>query len=114
MAWLYALHVRSSLARSRVLKAEYMLSGMRDNVLALMCKRHGVSSIQGRGLDDLPEQQRARAAECLARSLESVELKRAFRVSADILLEEVYCADSGLAKKLEGPLNRMVKTVAFD
>lgn len=105
MAWLYALHVRSSVARSRLLQAEQMLSGMRENVLALMCKRYGVASVQGRGLDDLPEQQRARAAECLARALETLELKRAFRAGMDILLEEIRCADVDLAAKLAGPLN---------
>ena len=47
MAWLYALHVRSSIARSRLLQAEYMLSGMRDNVLAMMCERHGCSGCAG-------------------------------------------------------------------
>jgi hypothetical protein len=114
MAWLYALHVRSSIARSRLLQAEHMLRGMRDNVLALMCKHHGVASVQGRGLDDLPEQQRVRAAECLARSLEPVELVRAFRVTVGALLEEVRCADSGLAMKLEHPLNRILSCLAFD
>lgn len=34
MGWLYALHVRSSIARGRVWQAEYMLSAMRDQVLA--------------------------------------------------------------------------------
>jgi len=46
MAWLYALHVRSSIARGRRLQAEHMLSGMRDSVLALACKRHGVACVQ--------------------------------------------------------------------
>jgi len=113
MAWLYALHVRSSIARSRLLQAEYMLSGMRDNVLALMCTRHGVAAVQGRGLDDLSEEQKARAAECLAHSLEPVELKRAFRLTVDALLEEVRCADPGLATKLEGTLNSMVNCLAL-
>jgi hypothetical protein len=112
MAWLYALHVRSSIARSRLLQSECMLSGMRDNVLALMCKRHGVAAVQGRGLDDLPEQDRARAAECLARSLEPVELKRAFRLTVSALLEEVRCADPGLATKLERPLSSFVNCLA--
>jgi hypothetical protein len=113
MAWLYALHVRSSIARSRPLQAEHMLSGMRDNVLALMCKRHAVDSIQGRGLDDLPEQQRARAAECLARSLEPFELKRAFRVTVGALLEELRWHDSGLATKLELPLKGILSCLPF-
>jgi hypothetical protein len=113
MAWLYALHVRSSIARSRMLQAEYMLSGMRDNVLALMCKRHGVVAVQGRGLDELSEEQKARATECLARSLEPVELKRAFRLTVDALLEEVRCADPGLATKLEGTLRSIVNCLAL-
>jgi hypothetical protein len=108
MAWLYALHVRSSIARSRFLQAEHMLNGMRDNVLALVCKRHGVVAVQGRGLDDLPHDQRMRAAESRARSLEPVELTRAFRVTMRALVEEIGCADSNLATKLEGPLNRIV------
>jgi hypothetical protein len=113
MAWLYALHVRSSIARSRLLQAEYMLSGMRDNVLALMCQHQGIAAVQGRGLDDLAEEQKARAAECLARSLEPVELKRAFRLTVDALLEEVRCTDSSLATKLESTLNRMVNCLAL-
>jgi len=113
MAWLYALHVRSSLARSRLLQAEYMLSGVRDNVLALMCKRLGIAAVHGRGLDDLAEEQKVRAAECMARSLEPVELKRAFRVTVGALLEEVRWADSGLATKLEGTLNSIVNCLAL-
>jgi hypothetical protein len=114
MAWLYALHVRSSIARSRLLQAEYMLSGMRDNVLALLCKRYGVTSVQGRGLDDLPEQQRARAAESLVRSLEPNELQRAFRLTVNTLIEELKFAEHELAPKLEGPLNRIVNCLAID
>jgi hypothetical protein len=113
MAWLYALHVRSSIGRSRLLQAEFMLSGMRDNVLALTCLRQGVAAVQGRGLDDLTEEQKGRAAECLARSLEPSELKRAFRLTADALFEEVRWADSGLATKLEGTLNSMVNCLAL-
>jgi hypothetical protein len=108
MAWLYALHVRSSIARSRLLQAEHMLSGMRDSVLALVCTRHGVDSVQGRGFDDLPEQPRLRAAKCLPYSLEQSELKRAFRLTMDILLEEIRYTDPNLATKLERPLNSTV------
>ena len=111
MAWLYALHVRSSIARSRVLQAEHMLSGMRDNVLALMCKHHHLAAVQGRGLDDLPQEQKARAAESLARSLEPAELMRSFRVTMGVLLEELRCADSDLAAKLKGPFNTIVNSL---
>ncbi len=114
MAWLYALHVRSSLVRSRLLQAEHMLSGMRDNVLSLICKRHGVAPMQGRGLDDLLDEQRVVAAECLARSLEPAELTRAFRVTMDVLLEEVRRTDPGLASKLEPSLRLLVTSSAYD
>ena len=49
MAWLYALHARSSLARGRVWQAEYMISGVRDHVLALACVRHGCLPCRGAG-----------------------------------------------------------------
>lgn len=111
MAWLYALHVRSCIARSRWLQAEYMLSGMRDNVLAMMCKRESVSAVQGRGLDDLTEEQKARAAECLAGSLNPAELKRAFALTMNTLLQELRFSDSKLATRLEDPLNRIVTSL---
>lgn len=111
MAWLYALHVRSSIARARFLQAEHMLSGMRDNVLALMCKRQGVAAVQARGLDDLPEEQKEQAAQSLARSLKPAELTRAFRVTMGALLEELRYADSDLAAKLEVPLNTIVNSL---
>jgi hypothetical protein len=114
MAWLYALHVRSSIARARLLQAEYMLSGMRDNVLALMSKRHGVDPVQARGLDDLPAEQRLQAAECLARSLEPAELKRAFQLTVDALLEELHQTDPAVAAKLERPLLLMVNSLAVN
>lgn len=111
MAWLYALHVRSSIARSRFLQAEHMLSGMRDNVLALICKRHGVAAVQGRGLDDLPDDHGTRAAECLARSLDPAELTRAFQLTVSALVEEVGRMDSELAAKLENPLHKLVSSL---
>lgn len=105
MAWLYALHVRCSIARGRVLQAEHMLSGMRENVFALACRRHGVAAVQGRGLDDLPEELRDRAAECLAHSVEPDELKRAFQVTMAAMLAEIRYVDVELAARLADPLN---------
>ncbi len=70
--------------------------------------------MQGRGLDDLPDEQRVVAAECLARSLEPAELMRAFRVTMDALLEEVRRTDLGLASKLEPSLRLLVTSSAYD
>jgi predicted nucleotidyltransferase len=47
LAWLHALHARSSITRGRVWQAEYMVSGLRDQVLALACLRVGVPAVQG-------------------------------------------------------------------
>jgi len=109
MAWLYALHVRSSLARDRILQAEYMLSGMRNHVGELTCLRCGVIAQQGRGLDDLPVSERDTAAACLPRSLEHSELKRAFQTSMQALLGEIRHADHELEGRLSGPLKDIVR-----
>jgi hypothetical protein len=108
MAWLYALHVRSSLARGRILQAEYMLSGMRNHVSELVSLRCGVNPHQGRGLDDLPLRERDIAATHLPRSLAPSELKRAFQSTMRALLEEVRHVDGEVATRLSGPLNDMV------
>ena len=108
MAWLYALHVRSSLARGRILQAEYMLSGMRNHVLELTCLRCGVNPHQGRGLDDLAGLERDRAATHIPGSLEPSELKRAFQSTMQAFVEEVRQVDGELAIRLSGPLNDIV------
>ncbi len=68
MGWLYALHARSSIARGRVWQAEYMISAMRDQVLALACLHHGVPAVQGRGMDSLPRRPRPSRRRSSARS----------------------------------------------
>jgi hypothetical protein len=50
-AWLYGLHARSSIARARPWRAAYMISGMRDQLLALASLRHGLPAREARGSD---------------------------------------------------------------
>jgi hypothetical protein len=107
MAWLYALHVRSSLARGRVLQTDYMLSGMRNHVFELTCLRCGVIAKQGRGLDDLPAAEREIAAQCIPRSLDPAELKRAFQNTMDALAREIQHVDRELERKLTGVLQNI-------
>ena len=104
MGWLYALHVRSSIARKRFLQAEYMLAGLRNEALALACHRYGVSSADGRGFDDLPDIVRREFAGCYARSLDATELSRAFRITMDALLSEARLADAELSNEIEATL----------
>ncbi len=104
MAWLYALHARSSIERGRVWQAEYMVSGVRDRVLALACMRHGVPASEGRGMDNLPPDSTAGVTAALVGSLDPAELRRAFRVAGEALLTEINHVDPELAGRLAGPL----------
>ncbi|MCX2953610.1 nucleotidyltransferase domain-containing protein [Lentzea sp. NEAU-D7] len=87
LAWLYALHARSSIARGRGWQALYMLNGMRDHVMSLWCLREGVNAVQGRGLDDLRDA--GAFAGTLVLSTHPDELRRAFQVLTGLLVEEI-------------------------
>ncbi len=108
MGWLYALHARSSIARGRVWQAEYMISGVRDHVLALACLGHGVPAVQGRGMDSLPPEVTAPLTGALVCSLDIAELRRALGVISEALLVEIERVDHGLANRLSGPLRQLV------
>ncbi|HVE96137.1 MAG TPA: nucleotidyltransferase domain-containing protein [Pseudonocardiaceae bacterium] len=96
MGWLYALHARSSIERDRVWQAEYMISGVRNHVLALACLRYGVPAVQGRGMDNLPPQISAPLTGALVCSLDIAELRRAFGVISEALLIEIELVDADL------------------
>jgi hypothetical protein len=104
LGWLHALHSRSSIERGKVWQAEYMISAVRDHALALAALRHGLPAVQGRGLDKLPKAVKFAFEGALVRSLDVDELRRAFRVATECLLNEVRHSDSALAGRLEGPL----------
>lgn len=106
MGWLYALHARSSIARSRAWQAEYMLSALRDEVLALACLRYGVPAGHARGVDDLPVE--ATVPDGLVRSVEDAELRRVFAVLVPALLAEVELVDAAHAARLRGPLTELL------
>jgi hypothetical protein len=107
MGWLHALHARSSIARGRLWQAEYMLSGMRNHVLALACERHAVPAVHGRGIDSLPPEVTAAVAGGLVRSLDPAELRRAFAVVTDALIVEIDRVDADLANRLAAPLKAL-------
>jgi len=108
MAWLYALHVRSSIERRRFWQAEYMLGGLRNAVLSLMALRHGVTAVQGRGLHLLPSNATNAALATLVGSLDEAGLRRAFRAAVELLIEEAAYVDAELTKVLSGPLRAML------
>lgn len=100
-AWLYALHVRSSLARGKLWQAEFMIHGMRDTVLSLACVRRGLPSHQGRGLDQLPEEDTIELEASLVHSLDAGELRRSYGVVMAGLRREIVLYNSALAARLE-------------
>ena len=98
--WLYALHVRSSLARNKRWQAEFMISGMRDKVFELTCRRYNLITKEAREIDLLPEEILRSREDGLVRSLDLNELKRAFSVVASSFLAEVSLFDRNLESKL--------------
>jgi hypothetical protein len=112
LGWVYALHVRSSLERGRVWQAEWMLSRVREQVLALACLRHGLPTDEGRGIDELSPDVTKSLTDILPRSLDVAELRRAFRVTGDRLIEEIAQADYDLLERLREPLRTLVYSPA--
>ncbi len=109
MGWLYALHVRSSLARGRRWQAVYMIDALREQVVALTCLRFGLPTHEGRGVDDLPPEETELLAGALVASLEPPDLHRAFASTARLLLEEARHTDAGLASRLAPPIEELVR-----
>ena len=110
LGWLYALHARTCIARRKVWQAEYMISGIRDNALALACLRHGLPAVHGRGMDLLPGAVAAQFEGSLVRQLDTAELSRAFRVAIDGLLSETRQVDEELAGRLQDALTSLTET----
>ena len=94
LAWLHALHVRSSIERGRGWQALYMINHMRDHVMSLRCLGEGVNAVQGRGVDDLRDP--GEFAGTLVLSTHPDELRRAFHVLTGLLAGEIN--DSALAR----------------
>ena len=111
LAWLYALHARSSIARGRWWQAEYMIGEVRDHVLALACLRHGLPSREGRGIDRLPAEVLNPLEESLVRGLDAADLARAFEGVTAGLLAEMGRVDAALAERLRPALTELNETV---
>jgi predicted nucleotidyltransferase len=109
-AWLYALHVRSAIARGKLWQAEYMVSAARDYVLAAACRLHGVPTSEGRGIDQLPDEVSRPLRGALVTRLEAEEIVRAFGVAVDRLLDLARQTDTALAARIEPPLRDLVQS----
>jgi len=80
LGWLHVFHARAAIERNKPWKAEYWISGVRDQVIALACLRLGENAIYWRGVDRLPASVTDPFAGALVRSLDTQELRRALAV----------------------------------
>jgi hypothetical protein len=101
MGWLYVLHARACLERTKLWQAEYFIRGIRDHVLALACLRLGEDARYGVvGADRLPAPVTAPLTDALIRSLDVLELRRALAAATRCLIRELPERDGPLSARL--------------
>ncbi len=104
LGWHHILHARSSIERGKPWRAEYWISGIRDQTLALACLRLGLEAAHGRGVDHLPSAVTDPLKDALVRSLDESELRRALASATVAFLSEVDEWDPELCARLTPPL----------
>jgi hypothetical protein len=103
----HALRARFCIERGRLWQAEYWISGIRDQALALACLRRGLATSYGRGFDQLPADVRDRFDDALVRTVERAELLRALERAIDGLLGQSDQVGH-LASKVGAQLRQLV------
>jgi hypothetical protein len=105
----HAVRARFCIERDRAWQAEYWISGVRDQALALACLRRGLQTAYGRGFDRLPADLLSKMEPALVRALERSELLRALAVAVEALLQHADEARE-IADKLEPQLRQLTST----
>jgi predicted nucleotidyltransferase len=80
MAWLYAMHARSAIARGRSWQAVMMLDELRNQIITLLCLQHGLNPWHGREVDRLPTHALGALRDGRATSVSLTELERSRQV----------------------------------
>jgi len=102
----HAVRARFCIERGRWWQAEYWISGVRDQALALACRHRGLAVAHGRGFDDLPPEVLAPFDDALVRSLQPEELRRAMTSAVSGLRRESGDA-ADLAARVEAQLREL-------
>ena len=110
LAWLHALHARTSILRGKLWQAEYMISAVRGHVLALACLRHNLPTAHARGFHLLPDSVTAPLTESLVAKLDAAELWRAFAVVLQSLTVELFNIDPALSGKTAAEIQSLAST----
>ena len=100
LAWFHALHARASIERRRWWQAEYWISGVRDQVIALACLRLGHPTGYSKGAHLLPAEIADPLKEALVRALDEAELRRALAAAGAALSAELDRTSPSLAARL--------------
>ena len=102
----HAVRARFCIERGRLWQAEYWTSAVRDQALALACRRRGLNVWYGRGYDDLPPEVLDETE--LVHSVQKAELLRALERAVDALLREAGEARE-VASKVERDLRQLTR-----
>lgn len=105
MSWLYALHLRSAVGRGRSWQALWMLDGIRNQVIALLCVRYELPAAEGRGVDRLPLAVLSELADTLPKDIDTASIIHSARRLVLLLVQEAerqsLLVPVGLAQVLE-------------
>jgi hypothetical protein len=99
-AWVLLRHGHACVARGKPWQAEWCISGVRDNVLALACLRLGYATRYARDADRLPAEVTAPLEAALVSSLDEAELRRALAAAGTALADELNRTDAELGARL--------------
>ncbi|MDP9405295.1 MAG: hypothetical protein M3O86_01655 [Actinomycetota bacterium] len=99
-AWHHALHARVCIERRRWCQAEYWITAVRHQVLALACLRLGYPTDYAKGAHLLPADLTTPLEATLVRSLDEAELRRALDAAVTALAAELERTDPVLATGL--------------
>ena len=102
----HAVRARFCIERGRRWQAEYWISGVRDQALALACRRRGLEGGHGRDFDELPPEVLQPFDDALVGSLDEEELRRALGSAVSGLLRESAEA-ADVAAKVEAHLHEL-------
>jgi hypothetical protein len=108
-AWVCARHAHTSIERGRPWQAEWAISAVRDNVLALASLRLGYATRYAKGADFLPQTLTEPLEATLVRSLEEDELRRAHGAAVRALARELQLTEPALFERLEPMLDDLVR-----
>jgi predicted nucleotidyltransferase len=100
LGWHHVLHARACIAREKPWQAEWLISALRDHVLALGCLRLGLITRFGKGADRLPADLTEPVEAALVRSLDEEELRRALAAATKAFAAELERTDAVLSGRL--------------